>query len=293
MNNIVVGIDFTEVTEAALDQGLALALEHQSQLTLVHGSGVSESGMLVYSDAVQNGEAWTQYVSQRLDDAERGLKRAAEHCRGVGARVKTRLCPGPPDEAVLRTSEDVMADLIVVGTHARKGAERWLQGSVAERIVRGSDRASVLVAMPLTPALGRWQRVLVGTDFSESAHKGLRLALSLSATDAHVELLHAFRPAPMYGLAPPPELDVHARDRVQDHGNQLLAEHGGSGRTLRFTVADGDPLSVLLSRLDGGEFDVLVVGSHGRRGLRRMILGSVAENVIREANRSVLVVHGD
>ncbi len=292
MQNIVVGIDFTEATAPALDQGLALALEHGSQLTLVHGSGVSESGMVVYAEGVRNGETWTQYVSQRLDEAERGLKHAAERCRGGGARVRTRLCDGPPEDAVLSTAQDVSADLIVIGTHARKGAERWLQGSVAERIVRGSERAAVLVAMPNTPPLPRWQRVLVGTDFSENAHRALRFALSLSAPDAHIELMHAYQPAPRYGLAPPADLDAHARDRLQEHGNQLLAEHGGSGRTLRFGMADGDPLTVLLSRLDGGEFDVLAVGSHGRRGVRRLILGSVAENVIREANRSVLIVHG-
>jgi nucleotide-binding universal stress UspA family protein len=74
-------------------------------------------------------------------------------------------------------------------------------------------------------------------------------------------------------------------------GEALLEAHAGGTRTLRYTQRETTPIAGIQAQLDGGDYDAVVIGSHGRRGLRRMLLGSVAEQTVRYARVSVYVAH--
>ena len=297
MRNVVVGVDFTSASDAALSQAMALAGQHAARLTIVHGSGVSDAGMAAHDVGIRAHAGWTAYVSERLQHAEDKLADYAGRCRAQNIDVATKLSNGFADASIVSTAHQLDAELVVVGTHGRTGSERWLHGSVAERVCRLSER-NVLVARPASPARGQLQNILVATDFSATADEGLSTAIALASPGASLTLLHCWDPGPPFGLPPPADMRERARDRAQEKGNQYLAQRGGppsstrGGCHVRFMLKDADPVSGLLEQLSVGEYDILVIGSHGRRGVRRLILGSVAEHVIRHATHSVLVVHG-
>ena len=81
-------------------------------------------------------------------------------------------------------------------------------------------------------------------------------------------------------------------DQLRAQGEQLLARKEVSGVELHFHVASGTPTPGILDWLATHHHDLAAVGSHGRRGIRRGVLGSVAESVVRHAPCSVLVAHG-
>lgn len=141
------------------------------------------------------------------------------------------------------------------------------------------------------------RKILVATDFSEDAERALEIALDMArAYNAEVTLLHVCQ-MPAYAFvnggfyAPTPEL-VGDIIRDADHAlaalQQRVAERGVHVEVVRMT---GEPAE-LVPRFAGEQgFDIIVMGTHGRRGLKRMVMGSVAERVVRYAPVPVLTVH--
>jgi nucleotide-binding universal stress UspA family protein len=291
MKQILVGIDFSDSSDLALLQARALAVQLDASLTLLHSTGMTDAGQQVYEEGKNAGASWTTYVKQRLDHARGELEARRARCEAEGIKTTTRMVAGYADAAMVSMGHELEADFIVVGTHGRRGRDRWLFGSVAGNVVRLSRR-NVWVAREATPPIGRPSRVMVATDFSPTADSGVRAALALSKPDALVDVVHCWRVGFDFGLPPPLPLLDEMRERALENGTRLLAEYADSGRHVRFDMIDGEPVEGILARLADGDHDMLVIGSHGRRGVGRLLLGSVAESLVRRATHSVLVVHG-
>jgi nucleotide-binding universal stress UspA family protein len=131
---------------------------------------------------------------------------------------------------------------------------------------------------------------LVATDFSETAERGLEAALELAAPEADIEVLHCWRSHSHYGLPPPSDAVDEQLEHAKQMGDALIREH--PDRDLSFLLLQADPVDGVVDHLNAGDHDWLAIGSHGRRGVKRLVLGSVAEHVVRRATRSVLVAHG-
>ncbi len=270
---------------------MALAKHHGAELVVCHASGLTDASMAMHDEALRTAAPWQSYVEDRMRRAQELLDHAVTSCTAQDVRATARLSHGHADAALVSVAHDVGAELIVVGAHDRDAAARWLLGSVSQRVVRLSER-NVLVARDTTPARGAFTRVLVATDFSKTADRGLCVALGLCSPEASVEVLHCWEPPQHYGLPPPPDMSTHLRERVFEQGNQLLAQLSTRIRKIQFAVLDAPPADGILERLDSGDFELVVLGSHGRRGVQRVLLGSVAERVAERARNSVLVVHG-
>lgn len=140
------------------------------------------------------------------------------------------------------------------------------------------------------------RKILVATDFSREAEPAIDAALGLArALSVSVTLLHVCEPPPYSGprlrsYVPAPEplegIVAAAHHRLRDKQARLAA----NGRDVDVAVAAGAPAGEIMRYATAHDFDLIVVGSHGRRGFRRVILGSVAESVIRAADRPVLTV---
>lgn len=291
LNTIIVGVDFSPASEPALAQAMALAKHHGAALVLVHATGLTEGALAMQDEAIRTAAPWKRYVEERMAAAQDELDRAAERCRAAGIEVRSMLHHAFADASIVSAAHELDAELIVVGSHNRSGTERWLLGSVSERVVRMSER-NVLVARTQSPAREAYKRLLVATDFSETAYRGLRTALMLASPEAEVDVVHCWEPPAQYGVQPPDGFVDRLRARVHEEGNALLSQQSSRVRKIRFHLVEARPASGILSRLAADDFDVAVLGSHGRRGVRRLVLGSVAEEVARAAPRSVLVVHG-
>lgn len=287
LTRILVGIDFSEQASAALAQAEVLAKSHSAELVLVHAMGITEGGLYVYDVSGRHDEPWKRYVRQHMDGTRQELMVLADAARSGGIRVAHHLATGFADEALIDEAKARNADLVVVGTHGRTGLDRFLIGSVAERVTRLAP-CHVLVARQATPPEPP-RRVLVATDFSPAAERAVALALDVVARGGAVTLLHCWQ-LPNLGEEYAP--DWMQQDTITDaerRGRQQVDALGREGVELDFALTNAEPARGILARLGSERFDLVVVGSHGRRGLRRALLGSVAERIVRHAPVSVLV----
>ncbi|MFP8954102.1 universal stress protein [Natrialbaceae archaeon A-arb3/5] len=138
------------------------------------------------------------------------------------------------------------------------------------------------------------ERILVGYDGSELAASALAFAFE-TAPDAEVTALHVIQVPD--GLLPAfegPEIQLPVTEKAHEHAESILDEArdiaSEHGRELETAIATGKPDQRIVERAADGDYDMVVVGSHGRSGLSRVLLGSVAETVVRRAPVSVAVV---
>ena len=193
-------------------------------------------------------------------------------------------------EEILRMSDEIGSDLIVLGTHGRTGLRRLLAGSVAESVLHEA-RCPVLAVRGTDPAReARPARVLLHpTDFSGCSEAALRVARALARD--HGARLVVLYVAPLEVLA-----DGTAVMADQRFDQDVLEEIRGriEGPDLEFCVetllGQGDPAAVILRVAREVRAGLIVMGTHGRTGLGRLLMGSVAETVLRGSRGPVLVV---
>jgi len=182
---------------------------------------------------------------------------------------------------------------VVVGTHGRTGFTRLTMGSVAERVTRRSP-CSVLVTRPTSDTEGGYERILVPTDFSESSEHALQLAIDMVAGDGAIDIAHywqtAFAAYGYYSGYEPPEVYRKRNSTyVAKQGDELMRKYKPQHDRMTFMQSADAPVRGIFEQLDAQPYDLVAMGSHGRRGFRRWIMGSVAESTVRHAHCSVLV----
>ena len=234
-------------------------------------------------------------VGVRLATVEAELRaRVALLTKREPAEFEVRVLDGRPHAAIVEEAERLAVDLLVVGSNGRSGLGRLLLGSVAERVLRYAH-CSVLVA--------RQRRltgnVLVATDFSDPALPAVHAAVDEATrlggrvTAAHaidlMELDWSSMPLPSTtaGLAVPEAAIDEMRRDVRQRLVLALSSFGATGDTL---LLEGPPADAIVKAAQEIDAQLIVVGTAGRTGLRRVLLGSVAEAVVRIATTSVLVV---
>ena len=292
LTTIIAGCDLSAASDQALERAVGLAALHHAKLVLVHAQA-SEPPMAEVDNAMleQIGEV---SAAIRAEAAGRLAGKLAEiQALGVRAKVISRL--GPPDEVLAGVAHDETAELIVVGTHGNTGVSRFLLGSVASTTIRHAP-CDVLVVRG-QPLRAPFARPLVATDFSPAAVKALARAPDVLAAGAAIEVVHAWQlPAGSWGATllgqarfPWSTVRDAVLASVRSHADKLVAP---PGHALHVELVQGPPAQVITGTAERGGHDLIVVGAHGNRGFRRLLLGSVAESTVRHAPCSVLVVHG-
>ena len=296
ITTIVVGVDLSVSSDQALDRAVALAQLHGAELVLVHAQADDAPIEGATSETLrQLGEV---SAAMRVEEA----KRLAERVLSIQARgltVQTKSAAGPAGEVVARVATERHAELIVVGTHGRTGISRFLLGSAAQSILRHAP-CDVLVCR--APASGTpFLRPIVATDFSPAAARALDHAAMLTAPGATIEVVHAWQlpvgswGASILGAGRFPWSTV--RDAVlsaaQTQADKLVARYVDPGHPIHVELVQGPPASVITHAAERRACDLIAIGTHGHRGFRRLLLGSVAESTIRHAPCSVLVTHSE
>ncbi|HET9988221.1 MAG TPA: universal stress protein [Kofleriaceae bacterium] len=284
---ILCAIDFTESSTEALRTAVRLAIEQGSELLIVHAwflTPTAFAGEYVYPpDMIRSLSA----------DAEKALADTVEQAKALGApKVTSLLADGPPWQEIVKIAERTPeVDLIVAGTRSRTGLSRMFLGSVCEMVIRHAP-CSVL-AIPIGASAQAFTRVLCPIDFSDSARLALELGVELSrGPDASVTLLHVVEPPRVYGQEPividaTTEQATAAQQHLERWASDLVAKHPIA--TTSLVRVGRSTLEIHKMLEDVGTFDLLAMGSHGRTGMGRMLLGSVAEKTVRHAHRAVLV----
>lgn len=274
--------DFSPGSEHALRYATNLAMQHDSELIILHSWYLPASAFsLEYPFPPEVSE-------QILADARERTDSAVDKARKVGAKeVRGEVVSGIPWVEITQMIDSRGVDLCVIGTHGRTGIKRVLLGSVAEKVVRHAH--SSVLAIPWDSEPKAFKNVLVPTDFSASAEYATSLATSLVDSKGTLHLLHCIELPVIYGapLSIPLDYNVSAIALLAGEADKLKQR-----TTARIETSHrvGSPSAEILRILEENRaIDLVVTGSHGRTGVKRALLGSVAEKVVRHAGRPVLV----
>jgi nucleotide-binding universal stress UspA family protein len=299
LEKILVATDFSEQAAVALHQALRIVRRKGAELILLH---VSELPLPDPEQVLRPELATLHRTSEEhLASVRDQLDALWRNALRQGANVTKLIAQGWVDEAIVAAAAETAADLVVVGTHGRARLERLLLGSVAERVVRLAETNVMVARREPEPRRGdAFRRILVPTDFSEPAEQALDLAVWLAAPDAHVEIFHVLRLPYVIGfgfpeLAGAATMEIErwrtgAREEAQERGRKLAATAARPDVRLEVALAEGAPAPEIHRRLEEERYDLVVMGTHGRRGVRRSLLGSVAEATVRHAPCSVLTL---
>lgn len=283
ITHIVVGTDFSPEAEVAVKHAVHIARRTGAEITLVHACPV------VAPPARTLATQWTALMQHNLSESRKKLEELCTSVSGQGARVSHLIGDDVPDAAIIDAAAELGAELIIVGTRGLTGAQHLLLGSVAEKVIRKS-KVSVMVARPAGRLGGGYRHILVPTDFSDHAEHALDAATLIAADGAHIDVWHWWH-GPYGGPLPDPEsLRQEIENSVRSAGEELLERYRSPRYRLSFATAEAPPKFGIQHRLtSSGDYDLVIVGSHGRRAVARWLVGSVAEATARHAPCSVLV----
>jgi nucleotide-binding universal stress UspA family protein len=283
IKRILVATDFSPCAGAALDWAIEIARAHRARIDIVHGI-----------EKVPAGSVRAEFqgrVTRSLGALEGLVRRAGLE---TGSVVHERFAW----EAVAEAERDIRPDLIVIGARGRTLYARAFLGSRADRILRTAG-APVLTVHPADAnRQGRIPVVLVATDFSEEAalvtSAALRLARALPGPPRLV-LLHAWEPVlifdgPMDAMALAGTLNDAGKPEAQKLLEGAAAPLRDGTIEVQTLMRDGYAAMVIEQEAAALGAGLVAVGTRGRSGLRRMLLGSIAERVVHHAPCPVLTV---
>lgn len=201
--------------------------------------------------------------------------------------------------AILDYAEKNDADLIVMGTHGRRGLRHLLLGSVTEEVVRFAPCPVFTVRDQKEPVpVGLIRRILVPIDFSEHARQALAHAKELALLyGAELQILHVFEEVihPAFYVSGRtsifefmPQLQREATKQIQE----LLDEVVGNQYPAEIYLKEGHPAQEIVNFVSEHRTDLIVIATHGLTGIEHFLLGSVTEKVVRMAPCPVLTVKG-
>jgi nucleotide-binding universal stress UspA family protein len=238
-------------------------------------------------------------VQESLEAAREAAGEAVDRVAEMveqGTNVVTEVRQGIPAESIRAYAADHGVDLVVMGTHGRTGLQRYFIGSVAEEVVRTADVPVLTVRRDTEePAATDISRVLVPTDGSDESMAAVDHAVDVAATyDATLHALYVVdqRALASYYDAGPMIGDlIDNLTSVGENATEAVRERARERDvTVETTVLQGIPPAAIDEYAGEHDIDLVVMGTHGRTGVERYLLGSVTERVVRTSAVPVLTV---
>lgn len=301
LERFLVPLDTTEVAEQVLPYVVLLAKQLGQPVVLQ--SVVEDGEELNPLASLYDAEIVSLREKQRAY-ARRYLSQVQARLEGQAVAVTTDVATGPVAPTILEAAASHQAGLIAMATHGRVGPERWFLGSVAEKVVRTASMPVLLVRPQEDAApVASIQRVLLPLDGSAMAQTALPVATFLAKAFAVpitvvrtvnlTSLAAASASDPYLGYGGIPQslidaLEEDARKQLDAVATKLQGE--GIPATTRFSFLPPAEEITELARAEAGT--IVVMCTHGRSGLSRAVLGSVADRVVRSSVAPVLLVRG-
>jgi nucleotide-binding universal stress UspA family protein len=283
---ILVPYDFSPCADAAVEFAKKM-VERLGAIRLVFA--VERSAPVPYGAQVALGEALPR-VQGKLE------KLALEISESADVRTSSEVVFGSPWRVAVAEAAKMKADAVFMGSHGRHGGLRVLLGSVAERVIRESS-VPVCVVKAGKVTAGKIRRIGLATDLTAASAAAEKIARELAKRQgATLDVIHVFEDDGLCGE--PLETVVTARltaeqaeqlerDRdVRRLGRKIAAE----GIETRNVVTVGDVPERLTGYAERQDLDLLIMGTHARKGLSRVVLGSIAAETMRGLRCPLMVV---
>ncbi len=301
MTTILVPVDGSVLAQQAIPYARAL-LRPDDQVLLLRVVPLAESIAAAMTGTVIASEDEVSAMWKQAADGE--LAEAAGHAGIAADRIATEVAVGDPAEQIVAAAQAKPAEMIVMASHGRGAIGRAIFGSVADRVAHTAT-VPVMLVRPSKDHTDRPDfhvaRVVVPLDGSALAEEALPVAKRISTQLAvPIHLVRAIDPVSALPMAPSvtpiapvsPEIATQIMNEIEAEAKGTLAtverKLAGDGFTATAELLEGSPFFAIADALKPG--DVLVMTSHGRTGVRRWLMGSVAEKLVREAPAPVVIV---
>jgi len=290
-SQILVPLDGSKTAENVLPYArlLTAKLKIPAQLISVVAIPVSVNAeKVLYLDSL---------IERAVATSREYLTRVAKTFAGIN--VTTTVEEGNPEEVILAKAEADASTLIAMATHGRSGVSRWLLGSIAEKIVREAKNPVFLVRAKDTANTGAQailRSILVPLDASKMAESVLPTVIELAtAMKLKVVLLETFSLKQIihsYQDYIPDFAELH---RMSKSGADCYLENKKqelktAGLEVLTIVSEGEAAETIIELAQGSPDSLIVMCTHGRSGIRRWMLGSITEKVVRHTDDPVLAI---
>ena len=294
-SKVLVPLDKSKTAENVLPLARCFARSLQIPMELL---GVIDIVDMAYHLATDK----LSIVHTMIDDASRRL---TEYLEGIAQNfprgtVSCTIQTGSAAEAIINSAATDKQTLIAMATHGRSGLNRWLLGSVAEKVLRGGSNPTLVVRArdDKNPswAMATLKRVIVPLDGSELSDRILPYVKVLAKQlDLEVTLVHLYRPLSAVGdgFYTPHQLDASTARRREEAVTYLESrteEMKRQGLKISFVAKEGLAAGEILALARQTPDTMIAMCTHGLSGVQRWALGSVTERVVRHSDSPVLVV---
>jgi nucleotide-binding universal stress UspA family protein len=273
-------------------EGAAAVLHHASEIA--HWADATIE-VLYVADTTR--DSVTVVEGQTIDvlvkEGEDIVEEAANTLDSLGVSYGTNVVQGNPAPTIVEYAEQYDQNLVVMSTHAREGVSRYLSGSVSEKVVRLSSVPVLTVRMqPDEQLTFPYENILIPTDGSSVAtHAAEHLVELAAALDATVHVLSVVDDA---ALGPDVRSAVSDKDSEQaatDAVEAVTSEAETRGITrIAHYIEHGSPVEEILSHIESNDIHAVGMGTTGKSGTHRILLGSVAEKTVRSTPVPVMTV---
>jgi nucleotide-binding universal stress UspA family protein len=281
LGTVLIATDFSAYAEFASGRAALLPLRPGASIDLLH---------VLPDESDASAAERMRAEAKRLLEVER--QRVTRTLEAHGNRDRDALCSvaqGKPFVEIVRNARHGRAELIVVGRHGKRSFPDMLIGSTAERVVRKGDVSVLVVARA-----PRWayRRPLVAVDMSDSSRRALELALRICDPAVEkIDAVHVISPPSPLGVAEGADMEgfrleeeARARTEVSEFLGTIEADVQWN-----VIIKTGDARRGILDEAARANSDLIALGTKGRTGLAHVLVGSVAEGVLRAATCDVLV----
>ena len=296
--NILCPIDLSDASVRPLAYAAAVARWYKSRLTVLHTVPTFDP-MQVRSGSLGDPVRIVQPMPREQVLEELRVALSSTHTATLEVTLAAEV--GDDVTTIVDQAVTMPADLLVMGTHGRSGFDRFLLGSVTEKVLRKAP-CPILTVPPRAPVTApvdvTFTQILCPVDFSPSALQAFGFALDLARqSGGSVTVLHAIE-----WLAD--ESQPHAHFNVQDYRQHLIEDararlqalideqKPGTTPAVKVVVVAGRAYREILATAAAQEADLIVMGAQGRGGVGLMLFGSSTQQVVRAATCPVLTVRG-
>ena len=293
--HILVPHDFSPCSKQALAKGIELAAQTGAELHILHVEVVYSESTLPEEAHKTKAQILHDHLKQEIAECAAQLDLYVSDLNAIRYIVLRNYSASA---AIAEYCADYHIDLVVLGTHGRKGLSRTLLGSVAEEVVRlaPSTVLTVREQEAIVPISDHLNRILVPVDFSDHSRAALQYAKELAASfGAGLDVVHviqeymhpAFSTAGIVSIYDvKPDIESKATEAL----SAFYQATEGPDVQADFTALYGNPAKEIIERLTSNKADMLVLTTHGLTGIKRTLLGSVAEKLVREAPCPVITI---
>ena len=284
---ILVGIDFSNITETVVNSALFLGKTFNSEVCLFH---VIEPPIIaIYEDpflSIDNEQVVIELEEILIQKFKGELEKYKVRFDEAGVKAEAVVEVGNIVETILDYAENNNFDLIMLGSHREGLLERFILGSITERVL---NKAKVSTLIVKGEPISKIEKILCGYDFLPNSKKALEIAIDIAKiTKAEIEVLHAEYDTWFSHLTGVYEEVFKKKEDLLTMLEKEIKERNGI--KIKTKIEKGVPEKVILNEIKEFDPDLTILGKRKIKDFKRILIGTVAMKVVKSSPKSVLIV---